>query len=83
MDALALVGFRLLQLADASSSLADELLVDTGHREQRLGLRRNRELDALGGVMVIVWEKPRENSRSLALGNHAVTGTRDLETPFL
>ena len=32
-----------------------------------------------GGVTVIVWEKPRENSRSLPLSDHAVTGTRDFE----
>lgn len=79
MDALALVGLRLLQLADASSGLTDELLVDSGDREQRLGLRSDRELDALrrgNGDRVGEAEGELE---VLALGDHAVTGTRDFE----
>ena len=79
MDALALVRLRLLQLADASSSLTDKLLVDSGHREQRLRLRSNRELNALGWGDGDRVREAQGELQVLALSNHAVTGTRDLE----
>src|SRR6478735_3244188 len=69
-DALAQVGFRLLELAYAGCFRADYLLIDTCHVEARWGL--DVEGDAGGGLYAHgVREAEREYER-LAFLRHAV-----------
>src|SRR4029079_10303878 len=75
-DALALVGVALPQATDVGRYLADLLLVDSGDRELRRRLHRER--DALRGGDQHRVAVSQGELQVASLGHHAVTDTEDL-----